>query len=852
MKAFLSHSVQDKAFVDQVYQSLGAAQAQLDTKTFEKAGFNAEAIYRALANSDIFVLFISQDSLDSSFVSYESMMALEQLAAGELQRIMLLCIDEVSFDRIDKRLRKLNIVTQVSSVGSCTRRIQAALLELSLARSPVHDTFVGREAESKSLRKALTRASSESPAVVVLSGIDGVGRRTLAQRVFRELLPPFSTFLPITISRNQGADDLFRSLIRLRGRTTFQQAAREFLEFSEADYSTRLTMLHNEITNILTESETLLVIDYGGLMNDEGRYHDYIIEAFEPFSIYPRPCAVFIQRRMPPFPKRKDLVFYHFERIPPLSAEETTDLLGARLRSEGLTFTAQQIDRLEKAVARHPINVDFAIQCIRALQGDIELFLRDTSDLVAWKNRRALDFLNQTPFTSTERYICGLLIALYALTSELVVLLVKQDAADVARAMRALMDRHIIDSDSGYYVLSPPIIDAMRRSGKFDLPMEEEQRAATQLVDAIECYRDGDEVQRALLEPAVIASLRTGGALRSQWRQLVLPSHYLTIAREAYDKRELLRTVELCRRALEQVSRMSEEAKVECYRMLGLSAIRTQDEELLREARDALKGVRTRYGRQVNLFLEGFAYRYKGFFEKAEAAYLRCFDLNERNFSVCRELAQVYLALGRPDEAENYARTAFEIAPNNPYIIDIVIGVILGRAKIERSDPDEGKELPYLLGELKKYGHAEGKSFYANRMAEYYILRGDSNAARRYANEAVELADWLIPPYITRANAYLMKGNEAAARRDIESASRIARENASYGNLFSIELFELELEILVAKRRYRQARNLMDKIGENRIPNTLFAKLENKVAYAISFDQHFHDAEMIEWARQKL
>ena len=852
LKAFLSHSSQDKAFVDQVYNTLGAAQAHLDSATFEKARINIEAIHSALEDSDIFVLFLSEDSLASSFVSHESILALEQFASGKLHRIMILCIDEVNLDLIDERLRNLNIVTQVGSVGSCARHIQSALVEISLSSSPEQVIFVGREAESKNLRKALTRASSESPAVVVLSGIDGVGRKTLIQRVFRELLPPFSRFAKVNIKKNQGIDDLFRSLVRLRGRTTIRQARNELLNFADVDHQTQISLLHEEIAHILDESETLLLIDYGGIMDEEGAYHDYILETFKPFHSYSRPCAVFVQQRMPPFGKRKNLKSYHFERVPPLSAEETQDLLGARLRSEGLTFTAGQIDRLEGAVSQHPINVDFAMDSISNLQGDLDLFLSDPSDLLVWRNRRALDFLNQVSFTSEQQYICGLLISFTDLTSEHIMLLVEESAEVVAGAIRVLLDRHIIERDNGYYVLSAPIIDAMGRSGNFHLSKEEEQRAATKLLDTLEAYRDRDEVQRALLEPAVIASLRTGGALKSQWRQLVLPSHYLVVAREAYDQRNLPRTVQFCRQALEHASRMSEEAKVECYRMLGLSAVRTSDEELLRDARDGLASIGTRYSKQVNLFLKGFSSRYKGFFSDAEVAYLKCFDINERNFSVCRELAQVYLALGRPDEAENYARTAFEIAPNNPFIIDILVGVLVGRARMGGTDLNGDRELSYLLSELKKYGHAEGKSFYSNRMAECAIMEGNPTRAKQYADEAVKLAEWLIPPYITRAIAYLMKGNEAGARRDVDSAKRMSKENASYGNLYGIELFELEIDIMVSRRRYRQAKNLLDRISENKIPGPLFVKLERKIANAVKFDQDFHDADVIDWVHKKL
>jgi hypothetical protein len=343
LKAFLSHSSHDKAFVRQVYNALGASQAHLDAATFEKARLNIEAIHSALRDSDVFVLFLSENSLDSDFVHHESLLAMERLAGGTLQRIMLICIDTISLERVDPRLRNLNIVTHAGSIGGCTRRIQSCLVELSIASSATQEVFVGRESEIRNLKSAITKPSSDSPSVIAISGIDGVGRRTLIKKIIFEVLPSFAQFASIHIERNQGLDDLFRSLIRLRGRTTLKLATQELIAFCETDDEGKLRAVHQEISDLLEENETLMVIDSGGLLDDEGDYHTYIKQAFAPFDHYPRPAAIFIQRRMPPFSKRKELTGYHFERVSPLGQEETRNLIGAKLKAAKIDFTSDHV-----------------------------------------------------------------------------------------------------------------------------------------------------------------------------------------------------------------------------------------------------------------------------------------------------------------------------------------------------------------------------------------------------------------------------------------------------------------------------------------------------------------------------
>src|SRR5260221_7110725 len=66
MKAFLSHSSKDKAFVREVGSLLGEAQCEYDEYTFEHT-LNTSAIHSALQRCDVFVLFLSANSTKSSF-----------------------------------------------------------------------------------------------------------------------------------------------------------------------------------------------------------------------------------------------------------------------------------------------------------------------------------------------------------------------------------------------------------------------------------------------------------------------------------------------------------------------------------------------------------------------------------------------------------------------------------------------------------------------------------------------------------------------------------------------------------------------------------------------------------------
>ena len=73
-KAFLSHSSSQKELVTKVSQDLGS-KSIIDSKSFEEGMKNLEEILTALDSTDLFVLFISNESLNSKWVKEEILIA---------------------------------------------------------------------------------------------------------------------------------------------------------------------------------------------------------------------------------------------------------------------------------------------------------------------------------------------------------------------------------------------------------------------------------------------------------------------------------------------------------------------------------------------------------------------------------------------------------------------------------------------------------------------------------------------------------------------------------------------------------------------------------------------------------
>src|SRR5688572_20349117 len=97
VRAFMSHSSLDKAFVQQVFDDLGPTLAELDQVTFEPGHFNRDAILKGIDRCSLFVLFASAHSVKSKWVAEEVKEAMSRLRDRRLQRVLVYCSDKATF-----------------------------------------------------------------------------------------------------------------------------------------------------------------------------------------------------------------------------------------------------------------------------------------------------------------------------------------------------------------------------------------------------------------------------------------------------------------------------------------------------------------------------------------------------------------------------------------------------------------------------------------------------------------------------------------------------------------------------------------------------------------------------------
>ncbi len=306
MKAFLSHSSKDKFFVGEVFKALGASQAEYDEKTFDFT-FNVKAIRESLQRSDLFVFFLSRNSIHSSFINEEQKTALELRGKGIVKKIITFALDDTTYRSLPDWMRDLNIVQQISSPKACARRIQTMLWAVSVDGEHDDALYLGRDEDKIFLRRALSRPAKDSPISLQIVGYHGVGRRTFLKRSLKEFLPTFvDVHVEITAGRFDGPDEIYRQIFDLHRITSLEEKVKEFEIFSKMSLLTKCAMIGQSLLEMQSQREFVILMDDGGVYDDEGDYQPHIKEILTNLRDTSAPALGIIQTRMMPLNLREN------------------------------------------------------------------------------------------------------------------------------------------------------------------------------------------------------------------------------------------------------------------------------------------------------------------------------------------------------------------------------------------------------------------------------------------------------------------------------------------------------------------------------------------------------------------
>jgi len=723
MKCFLSHSSQDKeSFVDVVAAKLadaiGEESVVYDSFSFEAGLKSIEEIFRALDQTSLFVIFLSESSLKSKWVKDEMQGAKERLSSG-VERIYPILIDaSLTHDdkRIPKWMRKESynlrpILNPIVATEAILRRRQAiidkrfpdvALMRKCIGRNDLIDQFETRRFTPEGI-----------PTCVIFSGMEGIGRRTLLNECFKKsaLISDYYNFPRISLNSGQSIEDFILKVYALG-----LSPERDLGELMHMSVERKVEMAVSVLHSLYELNEKLMIIDEECIVSfDDGsgkNISSWFLQILSNLEIrkkgfislvskqtlkltsYDRKQFGVYSMNVPGFsPGDKIKLFYHLTSLE-LEQDDTNFFLDILDGDPGQIVYATELIR-EHGAAR-----------VRREQ-------RFLSEIRDYNAKRVQTILARHEHDEKKGHVLILLAEIGFISYKLLNEITNNDV-EVLGIIDEFIASYICEEDGRdreFVRLNSSVREYIRRT-KYGVRIlkEYEDRLEKHVSEFIETLspelKDVSDYLYSLRN-----FLESEKPLTTNVRRYIIPSHYLQTIKHQYEKRKHESVVQLSDRVLEGQSYLDDNLIHEIRFYLCSSLARIGNDRFF----DEVKHIKREMVRQ---FLKGFYWRKQGKPDMAIPPLIEVLDGKDPYLSsrAGRELVEVYKDLDRYDDALQLSQNNYEkrYGRTNPHHIQAYFTCLVDAEQTQ----ERRKLINRLLKDLESINSSLAKEIYGNARAK--------------------------------------------------------------------------------------------------------------------------------------
>ncbi|MDR3688328.1 MAG: TIR domain-containing protein [Fimbriimonas sp.] len=740
-KAFLSHSTIDKEYVRVIANRLGRSKLVFDEKTFAPGVDFRESILSGLDETALFVFFASSASLASTWCTYEFNEAQIRIIKQKIAKHLVIIIDRIITPAdLPAWMQQAKIVVQPRPAQAARDVLHGLLsaLDLSSARP-----FVGRSQATQHLVNQFAEVSP--PHILVFSGLDGIGRRSILEN-----FAPQNLGLPAgpaaILGESASLQDLYLWLLSETGDVESRKdMAAQIAAFAKLSAGNQVTECAQRIAILCDDGNLPMIIDQGSMLADDGTYLKEYSDFLKAFNSIPgdRYLAL-IHRRAPYLTPLSLATDVYSERVPPLDKNESRLLVIQLLKRVGANASNEQLSELVEAVDGFPPAAYFLASSVEHY--GLSAVISDKSLLSDFKARSFSNFLKSIPLTSDHwlllRYLSGEIAA--PLSSLAIACNLGQEV--LAPTLRYLVDHSLIVVLDDRYMIAAPIRDAVGRVGGF-LGQQDYLAIADRLTGA---FWQPDSVAPVIeVVDATLHAIARGTGQLDSFRDLVRPSLLHRFSVEAYRKKEWQLALQYGQRAQEMGLTRPDLAAV-----VFKSLVQLQKWD---EAAHLLEQIKNRGDRQAP-YLLAFMLRKQHRHVEAAKALRDAIESGDTSFSTYRDYADSLYRSGDLKQALNYIQKVRDRDPENVWVLDLYISISMD---LGRHDVTEA-----LLRDMERYDL--DKRFIHHRRATYYASQRNFDLALSEAEAACNAGTAQLAAFATKADVLVELGRFAEARNVLE------------------------------------------------------------------------------------
>jgi tetratricopeptide (TPR) repeat protein len=683
IKCFLSHSSFDKPYVREVYSKLRKENVVFDEMTFEDGMSPSEEIIAGLDESSLFVIFLSDKALESPWVKMELKRAREAVAAGVMERIYPIIVDDkINFSdrRIPTWMKQGFNIQHIRQAKVSARKINSRMREISWKTHPTlkerEEIFVGRNDEIKRLEERMNNIDRPAPKVVIASGLSSIGRKAFLKNALKKanVIRESYDFPMISLESTDSIEDFIMKLddLGLAQSRTLTHALSTSIE-------EKIMLACLIVKEFIGEKERVLIEDRGAIVLYNGEIVDWFAEILKALADCDHVAFCIASKFRASRRLSHTTDNYFMEELPELDRSERNGLLKRYAKFKKLELESEDLSFFAALLTGFPDQVIFTVDTIsdtsvyeaRRQSHIIQEYASDKARVIVEQyrdNQKALDFLyllSKFEFVSFD-FIFGLV---------------------GEEEYYEILNSFLIDSvcerlgANGDYVRVNEVVRDYISRNRFGVTTEFSARLKDYVQKFLTTYSEDDtDVSQVIfsMQEALISGMEID-------ERLLIPSYFLKTIRHLYDvARNYKEVIRLSNRVLLNEAYLHKDI-VQHIRFVKCQALaRLRESEFFSEVRNIPE--------PDSSFLHGFFYRISGQQEKALQSYNKVLSRKPNDHRTKSEIVLVYMQSDEHALAYDLAKEVYERSPNNPLNANNYLSCLFYK---DRADVDR-----HLLEEL--------------------------------------------------------------------------------------------------------------------------------------------------------
>lgn len=773
---------------------------------------NYEEILKGLDKSDLFVLFISNESLNSEWVQKEIFNSYEKLNKGEIQRIFPIIIDSnITYkdSRIPDWMREEYNLQFISRPKLASRRIKQRLIEISWEYHPEikqrNNLFVGRNNEMSDFEQRFDSFDLPAPNCVFVCGLNKIGRRSFVKKalVKSSNIEESYTFSNLSLDIDESIEDF---ILKLYDLGFSENANVDNLMYKSLEE--KIVIVQKLLADIKNSKETIQILDKGAIIQPTGEISDWFlrtIELIEDDYLY---ITVISRYRFYKAYKLPNNIYY--VNLGELNLNERIGLVKRYSALHKIDLDDEIIELFKNTLLGFPEQIFY---CIDIIKSEGIKYLKENSYLIVEYNTEKVKELIKDYESKVDSFNLLLLLSEFDFISVEFLDEFLNTKSEYVSILKEFIINGIcehIGATKEYIRLNDGIKDYISRT-RSKLPLEFNEIIKRHTEEFIKNIQE-DDYDLSEMVFTIKNSLKKGYEIPNQY---LIPSHFLKTINELYDRgKKYHQIIELSDRVLQNGNFMDSHIKNEILYMLCLSLARTgNSDRFFREVNNLNK--------EDRFYLLGFYYRLSGNIELAKENIEKFLNIRKNSVKGRRELVQIYIDIEDFNKAFVYAKEIYEYEKLNPYNILAYV-----RCLFKVKPTDYKLIIEKLIEDLKLINTDISNEMYFSLKAEFIsTFENDKDRALAIIDECIGRYPDNPFPLLTKIEI-CEKHRLGNLMR--ESVNKLKAKNPK-ANTYTNTINILEAKCLAIEGDVNSAIRVVESNLKNKLPDEVYSQLIDKI-----------------------